>query len=40
MNQKTLTQTSDVNGLNEGKGGGGVDGMTTGGAIEDSWTEI
>jgi hypothetical protein len=35
-----LTRMSDVNGLNEGNGGGGVDGMTTCGAIEDSCTEI
>jgi hypothetical protein len=40
MNQKTLTRTSDANGLNGGKGGGGVEGMATCGAIEDSCTEI
>ena len=40
MNQKTFTRTSDGDGLNTGKGGGGVEGMETCGAIEDSCTEI
>ena len=40
MNQKVFTQMSDANGLNTGKGGGGVEGMETCGAMEDSCTEI
>jgi len=40
MNQKTFTRRSDANGLKEGKGGGGVEGMETCGAMEDIWWEI
>jgi hypothetical protein len=40
MNQKTFTWTSDADGLNTGKGGGGVEGMETCGAMADSCTEI
>jgi len=34
MNQNTFTRMSDANGLKAGKGGGGVDGMETWGAME------
>ncbi len=40
MNQNAFTRTSDVKGLNAGKGAGGVEGMETCGAMEDSCTEI
>jgi hypothetical protein len=40
MNQKTFTRMSDANGLKEGKGGGGVEGMETWGAIVAIWWEI
>src|SRR5216684_9114465 len=35
MNQNAFTRTSDVKGLNAGKGAGGVEGMETCGAMED-----
>jgi hypothetical protein len=40
MYQKMFTRTSDADGLKAGKGGGGVEGMETCGAMEDSCTEI
>ena len=40
MNQKTISRTSDADGLKAGKGGGGVGGIENCGAIEDSCTEI
>ena len=36
MNQKTFTRTSDADGLKEGNGGGGVEGMGTCGAMDKS----
>ena len=40
MNQKIFTRTLDADGLNLGKGGGGVEGTETCGAMEDSCKEI
>src|SRR5216684_6236071 len=40
MNQNAFTRTSGADGLNAGKGAGGVDGMETCGAMEASCTEI
>jgi len=40
MNQKAFMRMSDGDGLNLGNGGGGVEGMETCGAIEDSCWEI
>src|SRR5216684_4265036 len=40
MNQNAFTRTLDADGLNAGKGAGGVEGMETCGTMEASCTEI
>ncbi len=40
MNQNAFTRILDADGLNAGKGAGGVEGMETCGAMEASCTEI
>ena len=40
MNQNAFTRTSDADGLNAGKGAGGMEGMETCGAMEVSCVEI
>ena len=40
MNQKIFIRMSDADGINAGKGGGGVEGTEICGAMEDSCTEI